>query len=159
VATTADAIHHIDQVRTMLSTDVGRLATAGAKAAKSEATAVASSMGPLSHMGRRGVALRAGYDVDGSVIELKLRPPGAWIIAERKSAAHRITPKRRRVRLEGRGRGGAALGGGLSHPAASAHHPGGRGRGAIAKAFGRARRVIPTAIHDEQVRRMRSIYG
>ena len=112
-------------------------------------------------MGRKGVKLGSGYDVTdgGAVLTIKLRPPGAWVITERKSAGHEIAPRRARRRAATGGRRPAVYAAGYGHPVGSVSHPGGKGRNGITRAFGRARAVIPRTIHAEQVRRLGAIYG
>jgi len=133
------------------------LVTAGARAGKDAAVKVGAAAGPLRNMGRKGVALKAGYDIeaDNSRIVLRLRPPGAWVIAEQGAREHTIRPRRRRARAAGRP---VALG----TPAgarAVVYHARAKGRRAITRAFGAARPAIPAAIHDAQIATMRRIYG
>lgn len=156
--TSADAAAHVEQLRRLLTGDVDRLTRVAAAAGKRETLDVARQLGPLSHMGRRGVRLSAGYDIDhqGHTVTIRLRPPGAWLIAEQKSAAHTIAPRRRRARAADRPVAVAADSWG--HPAPAVQHPGGRGRRGIARAFAKAREAMPKAIHDEQVRQMRQIF-
>lgn len=154
----ADAQRHIDQVRTLLGANLDRLSTAGARAAKAEALRVAADLGAMSHMGR-GVKLKAGYDVaaGGASFAVALRPPGAWVIAEKGARRHTIKPRRRRQTASGRPP--ALAGGGLASPVARVVNARARGRRGITRAFARARAVIPDAIHAEQLRAMRAIYG
>jgi hypothetical protein len=158
--TSADAQRHIDQLATLLGANLDRLSNAGARAAKAEALRVAADLGPMSNMGRRGgVRLRAGYDVaaGGASFAVNLRPPGAWVIAERGAGRHTIRPRRRRQTASGRPP--ALAGGGLASPVARVVNARARGRRGITRAFGRARAVIPDAIHAEQLRAMRGIFG
>lgn len=152
---TADALRHLDQVAAMLrGASLAQLSTAGARAATTEARRVAASLGPMSHMGRKGVVLKAGYDVapSGERFVMSLKPPGAWVIAQQGARVHVIKPRRRGGRR-------ALAGGGLAGPVARVSNAHARGRAGISKAFAAARPAIAPAVHAAHEAALRGIYG
>lgn len=155
----------LDAVARVYGGDLSRPAEAAARAGKADAVAIGTALGRMSRMGRRGVKLGAGYDVanGGRRVLVALRPPGAWIIAERGATGHDIAPKRRTTKA-GRQRTGPRVGwtvAGASwgHPVGVIHHPGARGRHGVTRAFASMRDTIPRAFHDGLVAELRRIYG
>lgn len=112
----------------------------------------------------KGVTLSSGYDLEnrGTLITLKLRPPGPWLIMEQGAKPHVIRPKRSRMKGGGSGWGitPAIIGGGYSHPVYRVEHPGMRQRrGAIRKTFARVRNKASATYHDAMVEKIGDIYG
>ena len=162
--TLADAGHRLERVARYLEGDLTPMAVGIGTAAKAgaleAARAATGGSGRLSHMGRKGVTLGAGYEIGerGRRVTVRFRPPGAWIITDTGARAHaepRLSKRGRRRR----GAKGALYGAGLTHPLARVEHPGMSGRHSLTLAAHRIHDVAPRAANDALVRELGRIYG
>jgi hypothetical protein len=162
-ATLAAAAKRFERLALYLGGDLTPMAIGIGQAAKRQAIevghAVTGGSGRLSHMGRRGVALSAGYDIGekGRTVLIKFRPAGAWIIEDTGARPH-DEPKR--ARRTGRGkRKGAMYGSGLAHPVTQVHHPGVHGRQALKLAANRIEKVVGPEADKALQGELKKIFG
>ena len=154
----AAAAERLDRVAKLIDGDYSAMGHAVGKHARAEATVIAAAVtggdAVLSHMGRKGARLSAGYDLDnrGRRVTVKLRPGGPWVLTERGAKPHTIPRttrgrrKRKRLSINGSVR-------------TSVQHPGAKGKDSITRTFGRIRGRAARDWHTEYVKELGKIYS
>lgn len=126
-----------------------RMANKAGQAGKKAALDAASDAlgGDRKFSGWRGKpALSAGYDVDGTSVDINFRPPGLWRLAEEgRKKSGEIRPKRKRaVRTPDGARGGSSYGRS-------------RGQKAYTQAVRTATKTVPEAAHEQFLDEIRRV--
>jgi hypothetical protein len=121
---------------------------AGKKAALDEAASALGGDRAMSGFRGGRVKLGAGYDVSGSVVDVNLRPAGAWKLADRgRQTIKPVRPKRR---------GGKKALATPWGPKASARGSRSRGLRVIDHTVAEAQRTVPKAAFEALQREFRS---